>query len=429
MFNQDYFECIHKSKSKDNNKIYSAYKTVNSMILYSLVDGSPIALVAPIYREHDLNNISMVTEITNNKKIQDSQVFQLIFNNDKKEIGFLIANLCSDGLININLMKDNKKVIEVNPFGLNKINELRPLESTVIYGDQTNENRSIIIDTYKDINKILSDDINSNNCVGSYLYVSVVPQINKSSLCDKFKSTVWKATNNFVITSENNIFSLSESIPELYNQVGGKPLLFNPNSLYDLLSGDQSVSLVKSREMLNNTSIEVKLTGNTESIKTNNIFEIDDIDQLENHSSIIQSDIGIIKHGDIIDVQTAETNIEYNYDLHSHKCIIGLSVIKDLEIITPTKDNILIHIQKKLKDIVNNKNIQLPINYNNDMCYICNKAKSDIVFYTCGHKCTDQNCSKGLDQCPVCDEIIYAKRQIKIYAEKNMEIKDLMVTI
>ena len=126
------------------------------MALFSKCDGLPLAVLELRYQ--DLQNYtkghnSFITELQSED--DGKQLFQGVVTSDNQKVEFVITNL-TDDYINFNLMKCDKKVEEVNPKGLNEINELRPYESYAIRSDQTLGNKVIALKTHK-LEKPLDD--------------------------------------------------------------------------------------------------------------------------------------------------------------------------------------------------------------------------------------------------------------------------------
>ncbi len=77
--------------------------------------------------------------------------FQGLVDRDDQEIELVITNLSRDGMINFNLMRTGGSVREVNPGGVNEINELRPGETYVVQCDQNAGNRPLKLCAIKNV--------------------------------------------------------------------------------------------------------------------------------------------------------------------------------------------------------------------------------------------------------------------------------------
>ena len=100
---------------------------------------------------------------------------------------------------NFNILKQDSTVNEVNPGGVNEVNELRSFESVAIKCDQTN-NKSMILNvltkasptdsTKKEKVTVEEDESTGNKPTGSYFFLSVVPQIDRPELVERFKENI-----------------------------------------------------------------------------------------------------------------------------------------------------------------------------------------------------------------------------------------------
>ena len=212
-----FYTCIHSTKHDDLDDTsyeikYSGYipKFGHPMALFSNVDGLPLAVLE--LRFQDLENYtlgydSFITQLSS-EDVQSKQLFQGVVTRDNQKIEFVITNLTND-YMNFNLMKCNKKVEQVNPNGINEINELRPFESYAIRSDQTLNNKVIMLKTHKltdqtdQADKLvpLKAELSSEDSkkVGTYLYLSIVPRLGNKSLDKRFASTFWKPVDSFIV--------------------------------------------------------------------------------------------------------------------------------------------------------------------------------------------------------------------------------------
>jgi hypothetical protein len=172
------------------------------LILFSKVDGSALASIH--FRAQNGSAKSLFAKRPDSQSSVYPCDFQGIINQDNQEFEFVITNLNSDGHINFNILKKDMRVNEVNPGGLNQINELRPMESVAIQCDQA-DNCTLILSAIKDEKtgqnitiKQAEDEVKSTPDTkpkGTYFYLSVVPEITKTDLCNKFKETVWSCAD------------------------------------------------------------------------------------------------------------------------------------------------------------------------------------------------------------------------------------------
>ena len=209
--NTQYFEKIYSDTCGE--VLYESYRPRDKpMILFSLVDGSPLAALTlrcqVTSTQIDLNGTrgrALISSCTDNF-MPDLQRFQGLIDRDGQEFELVISNLSSKGHINFNILKSDEKVSSVNPFGLNEINELRGDESYAVKCSQEN-NLSLILSSIKDEttgNTItIKEDENAakktgDKTKGTYYFLSIVPEKSNTELCNKFAKTTWKCVDLFV---------------------------------------------------------------------------------------------------------------------------------------------------------------------------------------------------------------------------------------
>lgn len=234
MLNSKYFTTV--SSKQDGDFKYSIVRPKDSpLILFSKIDGLPLASIHFRCQESPQQNDYMKTRgqsLFTKRPFESSFKcdFQGIVDREGQEFEFVITNLNKDGMINFNILKQNSTVSEVNPGGLNEVNELRSFESVAIKCDQ-NDNKSMILNvltktspsdkTKKEKVTVEEDESSGNKPTGSYFYLSVVPQIDRSELVERFKETFWACADFFVI---------KEKVQQYQWGTGYSPHPYLPNS-------------------------------------------------------------------------------------------------------------------------------------------------------------------------------------------------------
>jgi len=205
-----YFTTIH-TEDHHGSKYSIIRPSDNPMILFSKTDGSPLASFHfkcqhNAYQNDNIGNRgqTLITKRPYHSKFKCD--FQGLVNKDGQEFELIISNL-SEGYINFNILKKDVMVDEVNPGGLNEINELRPYESYAVQCDQT-DNGTLILKSIKNektgkkltVGKAESET--NSKPTGTYYYISVVPQMIKPELVNKFKDTVWACVDIFCMKKQ-----------------------------------------------------------------------------------------------------------------------------------------------------------------------------------------------------------------------------------
>lgn len=474
--NPRFYTLIYSNKHvdpnyKDYQVTYSGYvpKFGQPMALFSKLDGLPLAILELRYQ--DLENYaqgydSFITELSPDVS-NGKQSFQGIVTRDKQKVEFVITNL-TDDYINFNLMKCNKKVDEVNPKGLNEINELRPYESYAIRSDQTLGNKVIILKAHeleepkdnKPDNFIkLKDELKQDNSekVGTYLYISVVPRFGNENLIDRFESTFWKPVNSFVVKSRTK-----KSITKKYKHLISSNDYFDDcvlessigtkNNSFASLEGSQyrgttdininSSSLripthgirsdINKKCAVNNLCMTSTIEPDT-SVRKSTILSKDKKADLVLSQDVMESNVGnIITGDDMVSVNSIQTDITYNFDKHSIPCVLGISVMEGFKLTRSLSNN---ELETEIKELITSyidntfhKLISQMQIYTLENCCICFEGKPNAVFYRCGHKCADYYCAIQLDKCPLCRALVAAVIDDKT-TEKSTDVLNINISV
>ena len=130
-----YFDLIHTQVS-DNVK-YEGYRNkLFPIVLFSEIDNTPLASLHFVSKgAKSIISHRTKTDEQASKENIDVQMIQGMINKNDQEFEFVITNLSDKANINFNIMKTTGKVSEVNPGGLNEVNELRPNETYAIQCD------------------------------------------------------------------------------------------------------------------------------------------------------------------------------------------------------------------------------------------------------------------------------------------------------
>ncbi len=201
------FERVH-SETKDGFT-YSAIRPKDQpMILFSKKDGTALASLhvkcqSNKHQNDQLGNRgkSIITKRPYNSGF--SCDFQAILSKQDQEFELVITNLTGLGMINFNIMKESTGVTEVNPGGLNEVNELHEYQSYSVQCDQSNNGVLILKSIDKKVGEkttkvTVANDEAKGAPEGTYYHLSVVPQIGKAELISLFEDTVWACVDMFV---------------------------------------------------------------------------------------------------------------------------------------------------------------------------------------------------------------------------------------
>lgn len=391
--NSKYFKKIaHDTYNELSYQIYNPYGY--PMVLKSVKDGRSLAVLqvfyddeyvgtqdAPCIVQHEGENVGQF-----NQKFQ--VVFPVVSTDIKMKIGrpikFVVTNLCHEGTIKIDLMKDDRKITDVDVGGINQINEIGSLESYAIIADQTNENKQIMIKEKTPSDSTVTDSTANSTC--DSIWVTVTPVLLNDELKELFTETIWTISDNIVLEIPKN--DLKER------------KIFTEKSPLTKISTSDAHSVMQ-------------IGGQNEDLGEE-IQHVDDI------SSIIhKTKIAEITHGNKLNIKSYHTGYTYAYDLASPVCVISLSIIKNVTITRPrglTQEEGK-KIIKEWREIVSTrehkkllaelKNLKT---FRSSQCVICLDDDPTIVFLRCGHICTcGDTCNSHLTTCPMCRASIVGK--------------------
>lgn len=139
---------------------------------------------------------------------------------------------------------------------------------------------------------------------------------------------------------------------------------------------------------------------------------VTDTSEAQCETIVALSRVARLTEGRVVEEPSRTTGYEYNYDLVSPPCILGLSISSDL-LFVDSHDALVEKCRQEAQTLVEKDDIEVLADlkiYAQDECAICLEEKPDIVLYTCGHKCLHVACrSTELRTCPLCRAVIRAQ--------------------
>lgn len=452
--NEKFFKKIY-SESQNDSEYFVVRPLDYPLILFSKKDGSPLASLHLKCQDNNFQNDAIGNRgraIIAKRPFQSSTKcdFQGMINKDGQEFEFVITNLCNEGMINFNILKTDMAVKEVNPGGLNQVNELRPFESYQVQCDQ-NGNKVLILNSIKkeedESSKITIKEaeneakFENKKAVGTYYHLSVVPQINKPEMIEKFKETEWGCVDLFCLKVPRIPSYGFHSIAN-HNVAGNTyyPMYSDTRSgdnRSELLSRGSSMMQLCSAPSYNLKTKKAVWCSAAEELDESYAFDDNDIDIPEKEGLESFNDLKVedgkktdsldklisesfaakVDSGRTINVYSAESGIEYNYETCSQSCVVGLSISSNLIFREEAPLEVLVLEAKELlKDVLVNSSKTLlealTRIYKADACVICLETQEekplDCVMYQCGHQCSHFECGKTLSKCPMCRNHINA---------------------
>jgi hypothetical protein len=430
-----YYKLVNQQTK--NGFQYMSYKTVGyPMVLRSVADGRYLASLHTFYDDQWEGSqvCPMIIElerppITDTSSLK--QRYQVILPTQKDDlqvltgrpIKYVITNLCHEGYIKIDLMRDDKPVNCVDPGGLNQVNELRPFESYEIKADQMNHNRRLMVKMKTKVlvdgtseSVILSDELSAQPAekVGDYLWITVTPRTGFPTLEKSFADTIW-TTSDYVI--------VSKPTPVDHSYASGGGGLFS-HTLDDMPQA-MPASFARGRESVCFDALcaDVKTVKKSRSVDCEHIVSDESETLTETHA--MTSKVGGYTHGDKLTVVTGRTGVSYRYDLHSPVCIIGLSFLEGNYTVSKnvsTKDEID-EMLAKLDSAATTEmlaHLKTMKTFKSEECVICLDSKPNVILMRCGHICTCKGeCTNSLttNVCPICRAHIIDKIDEKLLAD------------
>lgn len=249
------------------------------------------------------SSLSLSSSLLTKKPVNQ---FEISFGNDNRKCGIIMTNLCNDGYIQVDLTNEREYIqsTEQTTSSINKINEIRPLETIEVISDYSHNEREMILSSDDGTGKYA----NSNEFIKikNNIYVNVVPEKSEKKFTDYFENTYWSVQKYFIVHHKINenkkidlkIFNIVDTYDNLYDKLY-EPLLFNKKDKSFPSVTTSSLSFLSSPFLTTITGYEL-----TKPIAN-----------------------GMIKFGKQIELTTTKTNISYNYALPSPRCILGFSII------------------------------------------------------------------------------------------------------
>jgi hypothetical protein len=409
------------------------------MVLFSMVDGAPLA---SLHLRCQDTNVDMGRALITKRPAKSgfNCDFQGILNKDGQEFEFVITNLCQDGNINFNIMKTDEKVQMVNPGGINEINELRPFESYAVKCDQA-DNMSLVLNsikqsvkqedgTVKEVKLTVGDAEASTDVKpqGTYYFLSVVPQIGKPEMINQFKSTNWACVDVFVVrekevappygqfefhfdrgTSFGSNRRVMDSLPyQPYRSAVPTTFSRTAESFGTLGIPEHGYTNCSSSGPMMTSNVSLAGSSMPEPLMACADESSEGELELDLFDGVIKDSYAATVTGKRkIEVHSAQTGIEYEYEACSTPCLLGLS-ISDKLIFKPTAttSDIVKQGVEMIQDIIKNKSFEMLAKiakvYASEECIVCLEKDVDTVFYQCGHQCCHYKCGEALNKCPLC---------------------------
>jgi hypothetical protein len=122
-------------------------------------------------------------------------------------------------------------------------------------------------------------------------------------------------------------------------------------------------------------------------------------------TAVNTSHVAGIRHGEKLNVHVFNTGVNYLYDLHSPKCVLGMSIIDDLVVGPPAQIDVLeaTGVLKEYAERLNKKIFEDIKVFDQENCVVCLEEKVNIVLLRCGHLCAcSMECAGPFDKCPIC---------------------------
>ncbi len=408
-----YFKRIGTKVSKDIR--YDSYSPkMNGMVLFS-GRGIPIAHLAIAVTDTRSNTKSFIA-----RRNTGETDFQGIISDDNMEFAYYLTNLTKLGMIKIDIMKNDAKVTCTDPEaalgGINKVNEIHPLQTVSVESDQADNLSFILRATRKQgVGIKVKDnealDKNDARRVESAKYwISVVPKANNSELAELFIDCFWAITDVIVIqkpcysTAIGRYSSRGLESASILKCMASIPEEESDEEIF--YRNDECM------EMTLSYSARAPIKQSVKSLSTTNRG----CDTLNDNSTLVDNSLvaNVVK-GRKIETESHHTGYEYIYDMHSPKTTLGLSVVEGLTFAPVPQVSELLEVANTIINDFEQDRIEeylktLKTVYKSEDCVVCLEGGPDVIIFTCGHQCLHEHCNKGgvLCKCPLCRGTIVA---------------------
>lgn len=362
-------------------------------------------------------NHSLMIHRPNNNTPIDS--FQCVLPSDG-QIQFTITNLTTD-MVNINLMRSNDKVTEVNPgpiLSINQVNELHEFDCYTVERDQKTDKTMIIhpiMSTTGD--KITMNDIDSKKSDSTcfQIFPSVIPKIDHP-FAHLFgpEETEWVSVKSsaFLIPLPKIHQSNNQMMLESCND----DMSYGPRTIMSIrpLSVNlQCAPVSKGTHQRFQLPDKVAQSGEFKNITKSGHKQLNSIDTGATYAAQVTS-------GDFIQENTSETGLEYLYDKHSPPNLVRFSINNQQSEFLPNvkffEEDLVEAQQQYISGVARPTKI-----YKDETCCICLEPEPLDVICTCGHvihkSCflTD-NSNPNPTKCPLCRSRVVLVTPLSVFA-------------
>lgn len=393
---------------------------------------------------------SMILKRSKNNSIDSIDSFQCILPN-QGQIEFILTNL-TESMVNINLMRTNSKVTEVDPGpekSINQVNEIRGYSSYSVIRDQKTDKTMIVEPNLKDDGEKMMidecDEVTHTDCFT--IFPAVVPCANHN-MKDLFQKgeTEWISvgTSSFILSFPSfiqlpntdisepvSILSRTNNHEETSSIRGTTPLSFRSSSTPSTLERSSidrggvvplslGVSSSSSPSYGSRSTIPLAprhpshipppIAPGGNGFKLTQSFCID----ASNASNAFATKV---REGESVQEHTISTGINYLYDHHSPETYLKISIVNNL----PNWPNSLKFSFEDLNFSFERYTMlqyQPKKIYDEDICCICLCESPKDVICTCGHvvhkDCFNQSNDKS--RCPICRSRVSLITSVDIFS-------------
>ena len=394
-----YFRFLQSIQQNDTQ--YSIYRPTHYPLVLMSKSGIPLAAVGFDYQERQ-NQVPMLVKRPTGEFVD----YQCLFPAENKEFKIIISNLTEFGGIKIDIGRNNVAVDETDPGSakgcLNDVNELPPLETYEILGDQK-DSLAFLLKSVRENGRMMSVERaeSSSEKKGTFYYVSVVPKDTSSDLIEFFKDTYWDLPE-YIITSKR----VQRDYP-LY--------LERPLSLGHAEVAEGGALMTQAFQgprvaMRKGSSLQSYDSLRTVSVEKSAVFK--------------ESSLGFaadVTGGRQVNTKGNRTGFTYVYNVPSNTtgklCCVSLSFLPKMDMRNDLTDKEIMAIaSSEILEILENRNKSLleeflknqSAIYQESACVVCLEEGNDAIVYRCGHQCMHLACVGNQTRCPMCRSRIVA---------------------
>lgn len=400
-------QLFQEVKREENLVTFQSRYPHATMVLRS--QKSHIPLAAVVLMPNDTANVQAVVTARPPPTVgqfQDQPHFQGMLNRLDQPFGFYLANLTSEGYLNMNLLHTAHRVEEKDPgatYGLNQVNEIRPGQAYLVKRDQRTQRQMVLLGHAQGqvLTRVQDMEAQDTRNERMMIHLSVTPSTKSTQTVKWFQEgTEWVPTPVMVIP-----LAPRPSVPKAIRFGGrsrGARTMPYPPPMGERPPSEELQSLATFSFGQPERHMALTLGINTASTKESVSMEVEEPTQ-----AVGKSIEGRMGYGQHLTENVGVTDEEYAYDVASAPAILRLSIWREMQLKPFNVTDYADYLTEWRQHLGRAQDQQLAASvshvFKSDHCCIDLESPADTVIVRCGHQCIHHtHATPQLKACPLC---------------------------